>query len=515
MTDKSSFYIEGRWEKQAVSQLVERLTAERAALLDRLTQITAARMEQLDLANLPADIASILAAIGGIAGGANWQPYGPRNVEVANDVTAGVTVYDPGGGIVPAADITPGTHDIERIRGAVLTPIVNGAASTAADGLVFANYNFPLADWDVGDLFVVTFEGISIDIGGTVTDLPPVQLYGRVVREPDIQSMVTDIDNNVGAEAGTTLHDKLTAARAALIDNLDAAISSRSAPGDEMALTAATLLAIQALILADATPFNGADIDAAVSSRAAPGDEMDLLAAAITAIRQSVTAAGDPANSIGKALYELYVNRLTADRAGYLDELAAANIPTDIDTLLTRLSDVRAGYLDELAAANIPTDIDTLLTRLSAPRAGYLDTLNTGVYIGSRTTAYGRLNGVTQIFNKNITSAANAGDVTVATITTQACLIKRVVLRSNGATTADLTSAAIYAGASKVVTIIDAASGARANIAAADQQVSWTGAVALDATKTVVITLAGTGATAVNLDVDIEYEAIADGGYLA
>jgi len=85
----------------------------------------------------------------------------------------------------------------------------------------------------------------------------------------------------IGYEGATSLADKLTAARAALIDNLDAA----------------------------------------VSSRAAPADPMDLLAATITAIRQSVTDVGDPANSIGKALYELYVNRLTATRADYLDRI--------------------------------------------------------------------------------------------------------------------------------------------------------------------------------------------------
>jgi hypothetical protein len=51
----------------------------------------------------------------------------------------------------------------------------------------------------------------------------------------------------------------------------------------------------------------------------------------------------------------------TAARAAYLDELAAANIPADVDTLLTRLSAARAGYLDELAAANLPADIDAIL----------------------------------------------------------------------------------------------------------------------------------------------------------
>lgn len=77
--------------------------------------------------------------------------------------------------------------------------------------------------------------------------------------------------------------------------------------------------------------------------------------------------------------------KLTAARAALLDqitalrmaELDAANIPTDIDTLLARLTALRAGYLDELAAANIPADVDTLLARLTAARAGYLDFLQT------------------------------------------------------------------------------------------------------------------------------------------
>ena len=52
----------------------------------------------------------------------------------------------------------------------------------------------------------------------------------------------------------------------------------------------------------------------------------------------------------------------TVARAAYLDELAAANIPSDIDDLLARLTAARAGYLDELAAANLPSDVDDLLS---------------------------------------------------------------------------------------------------------------------------------------------------------
>jgi len=51
-------------------------------------------------------------------------------------------------------------------------------------------------------------------------------------------------------------------------------------------------------------------------------------------------------------------------------------IGADVTTLLTRLSATRAGYLDELAAANLPTDVGNLLTRLTAARAGYLENIN-------------------------------------------------------------------------------------------------------------------------------------------
>ncbi|MFH1486488.1 MAG: hypothetical protein ABIH46_10480 [Chloroflexota bacterium] len=123
--------------------------------------------------------------------------------------------------------------------------------------------------------------------------------------------------------------------------------------------------------------------------------------------------------------------------------------------------------------------------------------------------------GRTQSLTNNVTSAANAGAVTVATVTTQACKIKSVVVRANAAQTADLTSIAITGGTAGAVTFIDAVLGLRANIAATDQQVSWEGTVTLPTGGTIVITLVGTGATAVDLQVDIEYEAITSGGYLA
>ncbi len=93
------------------------------------------------------------------------------------------------------------------------------------------------------------------------------------------------------------------------------------------------------------------------------------------------------------------VGRLTATRAGYLDNLSAGAIAlnSDMATVLTRLSAARAGYLDNLsvgavalnsdmatlltrvsAAVALNSDMTTVLSRLSAARAGYLDNLSAG-----------------------------------------------------------------------------------------------------------------------------------------
>jgi hypothetical protein len=117
----------------------------------------------------------------------------------------------------------------------------------------------------------------------------------------------------------------------------------------------------------------------------------------------------------------------------------------------------------------------------------------------------------------DVISAANAGDVTLATATSGAVRVLSVNVVSDGATTGDLTSAAVSAGASKVNVLIDATDAAKANIDAADEQVAYDGGSAgcvLDANDTVVMSLVGTGATAVDLAVYIRYSPITDGAYM-
>ncbi len=158
-----------------------------------------------DVNSLVAYIKGILNVVNTIAGGAFYHTFGLGNVQVTNAVTFGVTVFDPSGGIIPQANITAGTHTIDRIRLGVLTNIVAATPSSKTDGAVYVNYAFPAISWAIGDVFLVTFSGIQIVISGVTTSLPPIQVWGRVVMEPDIQSQVTTINTNQGDPSGDTL----------------------------------------------------------------------------------------------------------------------------------------------------------------------------------------------------------------------------------------------------------------------------------------------------------------------
>lgn len=125
----------------------------------------------------------------------------------------------------------------------------------------------------------------------------------------------------------------------------------------------------------------------------------------------------------------------------------------------------------------------------------------------------------------SIASAANAGDVNVASLQTISAIlpngktpsyarIKSIVLRSNGVTTVNLTSIGIYAGQTKVLTLIDPSIGTQANLNASDKQVQAVGPWDVRG-NAIVATLTGTGATAVDLVLSIEYEPLEPGSYFA
>jgi hypothetical protein len=195
---------------------------------------------------------------------------------------------------------------------------------------------------------------------------------------------------------------------------------------------------------------------------------------------------------------------------GDFDNFKLYNIASDVNDVLSDIKNKDGNYTfdkstDSLeaiseAVSTIDTVVDTNQDLLDGTTA--------------TPTAYRREYGVTQIMEFSITAAANAGVTTVATITTQPCMIESIVIHADAAQTGDMTSCAIEGGASQVVEFIGAAEAIQANLDAADKQVSWAGAVRLAATKTITIDLQGTGATAVDLTITIKYRACVDGGYL-
>lgn len=128
---------------------------------------------------------------------------------------------------------------------------------------------------------------------------------------------------------------------------------------------------------------------------------------------------------------------------------------------------------------------------------------------------YGRETGVTQVFVKSITSAADAGDVTVATSHT-GVILKSITVRTATGTCVDLGNIGVYAGAGKVLTLIDTTAGDVSNLNAVDKQVSWSGNVYLADTKTVIITLTndGSGSTAQDFSVVLEYISVSNDAYM-
>jgi len=116
---------------------------------------------------------------------------GPQTVEVGDKAEFSVALLNPGGAVIPASAITPGTYTIYRIRDGVKDQIYTHDA-VAADGRVELDtpYEFASADWSPGDLFMVVFSGIQTTIGATVTYYPDMILTGRVVREEEIISVI-------------------------------------------------------------------------------------------------------------------------------------------------------------------------------------------------------------------------------------------------------------------------------------------------------------------------------------
>ena len=214
------------------------------------------------------------------------------------------------------------------------------------------------------------------------------------------------------------------------------------------------------------------------------------------------------------------VDGIQTDLDNATDGLGA--LKTLIDANQVDLDAIIAGVITNAAGADVATDvvamqadIDHATYGLSAIQVQVDDIQDKVDGTDATAVALRREYGRNQVMEFSVTAAANAGVTTVATITTQPCLIKRVVIHADAGQTLDMTSCALKGGTAQSVELIAAGVAIQASLDATDKQVSASGAWRLAATKTIDIDLQGTGATAVDLTITIEYEACVDGGYLA
>lgn len=134
---------------------------------------------------------------------------------------------------------------------------------------------------------------------------------------------------------------------------------------------AADILAIFSRIGAPSGASIAADVLALFTRLGAPaGASTAADIAAAKAVVDAIKAKTDLIPAAGPADAAYY----TPTRGPYLDELAAANIPADVDTLLSRLSSARAGYLDKLnitgnvaSSAEVTTIQNNTTTRIALP----------------------------------------------------------------------------------------------------------------------------------------------------
>ncbi len=176
---------------------------------------------------------------------------------------------------------------------------------------------------------------------------------------------------------------------------------------------------------------------------------------------------------------------------------AAAGQPQTVATHVGNTITVVGGFTDSAGAA------------VQVPAGTPFVILSTGGGSSSPTPP-----SLPQVLHVHVTSAANAGLVTIGTVGVQAAIIDSVVEMARTAQTGNLTSAGVFAGAAQVITLIPAATATQANLNAIDKQLAWNGPVRLAVGKTIVVNLVGTGAAAVDLDFTITYHAEAPGGVM-
>jgi hypothetical protein len=274
------------------------------------------------------------------------------------------------------ADSTSILTDTNEIQGKLPVAYIMGSAVTTSQ------------DSKITDIKTKT--DLYLDAAVSTRATAAVCTEGRLA-ELDATNLPADID---------TLIARLTALRAGYLDNLSGGAVALASVCTDARLSELAAANLPADI--DSLHESVAAIQADSTSILTDTNEIQGKLPVAYIMGSAVTTSQDSKITDIKTKTDLYLDAAVSTRAtaavcteGRLAELDATNLPADIDTLIARLTALRAGYLDnlsggavalasvctdarlsELAAANLPADIDSLLARLTAGRATNLDNLD-------------------------------------------------------------------------------------------------------------------------------------------
>ena len=175
-----------------------------------------------------------------------------------------------------------------------------------------------------------------------------------VAGTPDVNAKLLGGTAQTGNDVGGDVNDILTDTS----NTLDALIKDIPTVAE---FEARSILAVDYVVVGDT-----------IAGVTAVTNNVGITQAAADKVRASVCVTGDAANSIGKILYEIYTNRLTSARAGYLANINNANLATIAD--ISTLTATEIAYLNasiSSRSSHTAANIWAVGTRALTDKAGF------------------------------------------------------------------------------------------------------------------------------------------------
>ena len=215
-------------------------------------------------------------------------------------------------------------------------------------------------DTTAADNLELMYDGTGYAGGTTKLEIDIVKLLGTawltpgVAGTPDVNTKLLGGTAQTGNDVGADVNDILTDTGT----TLDALIKDVPTVAE---FEARSILAADYVIVGDT-----------IAGVTAVSNDVGITQAGADKVRASACVTGDPANSIGKILYEIYTNRLTSARAGYLANINNANLATIAD--ISSLTATEIAYLNasiSSRSSHTAANVWAVGTRALTDKAGF------------------------------------------------------------------------------------------------------------------------------------------------